>query len=142
MTIASDYLSRPKAPTLIGPLKFYNGWLCCHGNNIKVINPHRVEETIVYRQLMESHYIPATRLETPRGITERYYLLHVMAVKSQYCERPSLKNWLFDPHFLEWVVRYATFFGVFCWCKFFWMWNKWLNFFLLNFAEKSELQPF
>ena len=57
---------------LIGPLKFYNGWVCCHGNKLQLLNPHRVEETLLYRDLLEKHVVPMTRLENPIRLTERY----------------------------------------------------------------------
>ena len=56
---------------LIGALKFYNSWVCSHGNELKVINPHRVEETLLHKELMENHIIPATRLENTIGLNEK-----------------------------------------------------------------------
>ncbi|XP_052250027.1 PMS1 protein homolog 1-like isoform X2 [Dreissena polymorpha] len=57
--------------TLVGPLKYYHSWVCYHGDQIELLNPSRLEETLLHRQLMESHVIPSTQLENPIGLNER-----------------------------------------------------------------------
>ncbi|KAL4222300.1 ATP-binding mismatch repair protein [Mactra antiquata] len=61
---------KPSSLQLIGPLKFYNGWICHYGNKIKVVNPHRLEETLLYQELMENHIIPAAKLDNTIGANE------------------------------------------------------------------------
>ncbi|XP_060571412.1 PMS1 protein homolog 1-like [Ruditapes philippinarum] len=58
---------------LVGALKYYNSWVCCHGNEIKVVNPHRIEETLLHQELMENHIIPATKLENTIGLNEKSF---------------------------------------------------------------------
>ena len=57
---------------LIGPLKTSGVWVGCHGNTIKIVNPHRMQETVLYHNLMANHTVESERLEQPLQLTERY----------------------------------------------------------------------
>ena len=57
---------------LIGPLKSSGVWVCCHGNCIKIIIPHRVQETVLYHNLLANHIVDSEKLEQPVVLTERY----------------------------------------------------------------------
>ena len=91
MSITSQLDSNSKM-SLIGALKFYNGWICLHGNKVKVINPHRVEETILFRELMENHVISSTKLETPLKLDTRWEEVFTLSQIQQICSRRLWKH--------------------------------------------------
>ncbi|XP_033761581.1 PMS1 protein homolog 1-like [Pecten maximus] len=57
----------PKTSTLnlIGHLKSCGTWTCCLGEKICIFNCHRVQETVLYHQLMSDHVLSVTPLEQP-----------------------------------------------------------------------------
>ncbi|WAQ94905.1 PMS1-like protein, partial [Mya arenaria] len=70
LRLTQPHSTANKRRKLIGPLKYYHGWVCIHGNLIQLVNPHRFEETVLHRELMENHIIPVSKLENPMGLTE------------------------------------------------------------------------
>ncbi|XP_041366983.1 PMS1 protein homolog 1-like [Gigantopelta aegis] len=50
---------------LIGCLRTCGMWVCSHGNELLLMNPHRIAETILYHRLMETHQLSADHLEKP-----------------------------------------------------------------------------
>ncbi|OWF40894.1 PMS1 protein homolog 1-like [Mizuhopecten yessoensis] len=61
----------PKSPklNLIGHLKSCGTWTCCLGEKICVLNCHRVQETVLYHQLMSDHVLSVTPLDQPIKLT-------------------------------------------------------------------------
>ncbi|XP_052094851.1 PMS1 protein homolog 1-like [Mytilus californianus] len=57
---------------LIGPLKTCGVWIGCHGNCLKFINPHRIQETILYHNLMANHVVQTEKLEQPMLLTKNH----------------------------------------------------------------------
>ncbi|XP_063420405.1 PMS1 protein homolog 1-like [Mytilus trossulus] len=55
---------------LIGPLKTCGVWIGCHSNCLKVINPHRIQETVLYHNLMANHVVQSEKLEAPMQLTK------------------------------------------------------------------------
>ncbi|KAK3588143.1 hypothetical protein CHS0354_012202 [Potamilus streckersoni] len=61
----------PSEMQLIGPLKYYGSWMCFHNYQLLVLNPHRVEETLLHRELLENYGLPTKPLENPIELGER-----------------------------------------------------------------------
>ncbi|KAL3831393.1 hypothetical protein ACJMK2_023145 [Sinanodonta woodiana] len=61
----------PSGMQLIGPLKYYGSWVCFHNNQLLILNPHRVEETLLHRELLENYELPTNPLENPIELGER-----------------------------------------------------------------------
>ncbi|KAK3097677.1 hypothetical protein FSP39_012027 [Pinctada imbricata] len=60
----------PRETLLIGPLKSCGVWICHHGNQIQLLNPHRIQETVIFHNLMSNHVLPTQILEKPIPITK------------------------------------------------------------------------
>ncbi|XP_076094356.1 PMS1 protein homolog 1-like isoform X2 [Mytilus galloprovincialis] len=57
---------------LIGPLKTCGVWIGCHSNCLKIINPHRIQETVLYHNLMANHIVQSEKLEPPMQLTKSH----------------------------------------------------------------------
>ena len=60
--------------------------MCYHGNKLQLLNPHRVEETLLNRELLDKHIVPVSSLENPIRLTQRYFHYVNMPVKMKYCD--------------------------------------------------------
>ncbi|KAJ8313622.1 hypothetical protein KUTeg_008183 [Tegillarca granosa] len=85
-----------KKPQLIGQLKSCGMWCCCHGNEIHILNHHRIQETILYHKLMSNHILQYQQLETPIVLSESnvggpglWKILKTIATKEQTCSTYS-----------------------------------------------------
>ncbi|XP_060086048.1 PMS1 protein homolog 1-like [Ylistrum balloti] len=61
----------PKTPKLdlIGHLKSCRTWTCCLDEKICILNCHRIQETVLYHQLMSDHVLSVIPLEQPIRLT-------------------------------------------------------------------------
>ncbi|VDH97770.1 Hypothetical predicted protein [Mytilus galloprovincialis] len=57
---------------LIGPLKTCGVWIGCHSNCLKIINPHRIQETVLYHNLMANFIVQSEKLEPPMQLTKSH----------------------------------------------------------------------
>ena len=76
--------------------------MCSHGNDLLLMNPHRVAETILYHRLMETHQPAVDRLEKPVPLSARWVnlqsltlnLFHQGVGRSSEVERSLMVRWV------------------------------------------------
>ncbi|CAI9742167.1 Hypothetical predicted protein [Octopus vulgaris] len=54
----------------VGVLSQSDNWICQQGTHIFLLNPHRINEVVIYRRLLESFQFQTESLETPIDINE------------------------------------------------------------------------
>ncbi|KAM4626441.1 PMS1 protein homolog 1 isoform 1-T2 [Discoglossus pictus] len=63
--------SKAKEFSLISKLNYPGAWITVSEEKIKLLNPYRVEEALLFKRLMEKHKISAEKLESPILLTDR-----------------------------------------------------------------------
>ncbi|XP_006864105.1 PREDICTED: PMS1 protein homolog 1 isoform X1 [Chrysochloris asiatica] len=58
---------------LIHNLKLPDAWLIASKNEVKLLNPYRMEEALLFKKLLENHKLPAEPLERPIMLTESLF---------------------------------------------------------------------
>jgi hypothetical protein len=61
-----------KSLVLIGQVQSQSAWVFCHNNHLKLFQPIRAQEEIIYRRLKANHKFNMEPLEIPRKLTTEY----------------------------------------------------------------------
>lgn len=56
--------------SLIGLIKSHGVWLCNHGNSVSLLNPHRAQEIVLYKNLLSTYKITAEKKDMPIVVTK------------------------------------------------------------------------
>lgn len=60
----------PQALRLVERLPSHGAWVVSHGGKLSLFSPSRVEEALLFNQLLDRNVLPATSLETPIPLTD------------------------------------------------------------------------
>lgn len=83
---------------LIRRQSFPDVWIVATEKNVKVLNPYRLEEALLFKRLLMNHKLPVEKLDNPVVLTDRYSAIeqkcvfylkhHLIIIYSQLCQGP------------------------------------------------------
>ncbi|XP_053554589.1 PMS1 protein homolog 1 isoform X2 [Bombina bombina] len=71
VTLSEKQIPEDKTFTLIRKLNFPGAWIMGTEKKITLLNPYRVEESLLYNRLVKNHKITAEKMESPIRLTDR-----------------------------------------------------------------------
>ncbi|KAM8857452.1 PMS1 protein homolog 1 [Synchiropus picturatus] len=68
--LSSQSQAPPQGPLLVNRLASQSSWVILYGQKLMLLNPFRVEETLLFKRLLENNVLPAVSLQNPIQLTD------------------------------------------------------------------------
>ncbi|KAM9804722.1 PMS1 protein homolog 1 [Neosynchiropus ocellatus] len=68
--LSSQSQALPQGPLLVNRLASQSAWVILYGQKLMLLNPFRVEETLLFKRLLENNVLPAVSLQNPIQLTD------------------------------------------------------------------------